>query len=472
LRKQISKHLTVKLTSNVALAEWLRRVPAKGLKGKTVLTAIHLLTRAPFPWTEPHTSLCFCARNLRTMSVCSPPPSHSHLPNAVVSNSVPEFRIPLKCPENPKLHFELTNSLKLVASRHSSFRNRRFYLNCAGSDATFVAEQNGNFTVAEARVSEPRIDGSGGGNDGGDGGDSFGGGGRGGEGEGDGGDKGGEGDEFGPLLKFDEVMKESKARGVKLPQDMVEAAKTTGLREVFLQRYLDLQGSVWPLSFLMKYCSMLRNRMLADPSFLFKVGTEIVIDSCCATFAEVQKRGKDFWAEFELYAADLLVGIAVDIALVGMLAPYARIGSHQYHEDYLDASNMLVLPFLAGCVVWISWLCMWSYWTRNCKSYHECQTYFSLFCQTLVSLGALKKTEEDIPVPPLVKSAALWGVFLAVSSNTRYQIVNGLEGLVEASPLAKRVPPVAMAFTIGVRFANNIYGGMQFVDWAKLSGVQ
>ncbi|XP_021834111.1 hydroxyproline O-galactosyltransferase HPGT1-like [Prunus avium] len=56
----------------------------------------------------------------------------------------------------------------------------------------------------------------------------------------------------------------------------------------------------------MKYCSMLRNRMLADPSFLFKVGTKIVIDSCCATFAEVQKRGKDFWAEFELYAADLL----------------------------------------------------------------------------------------------------------------------------------------------------------------------
>lgn len=51
-----------------------------------------------------------------------------------------------------------------------------------------------------------------------------------------------------------------------------------------------------------------------------------MIDSCCATFAEVQKRGKDFWDEFELYAADLLVGIVVDIALVGMLAPYARIG--------------------------------------------------------------------------------------------------------------------------------------------------
>lgn len=53
---------------------------------------------------------------------------------------------------------------------------------------------------------------------------------------------------------------------------------------------------------------------------------QIVIDSGCATFAEMKKRGKDFWTEFELYLADLLVGIVVDVALVGMLAPYARFG--------------------------------------------------------------------------------------------------------------------------------------------------
>ncbi|XP_008227034.1 PREDICTED: protein RETICULATA-RELATED 1, chloroplastic [Prunus mume] len=417
------------------------------------------------------------------MSVCSPPPSHSHLPNAVVSNAVPEFRIPLQCPQNPKLHFELTNSLKLVASRHSSFRNRRFYLNCAGSETTFVAGQNGNFTVAEARVSEPRIDGSDGGNDGGDSGDSFGGGGRGGEGEGDGGDKGGEGDEFGPLLKFDEVMKESEARGVKLPQDMVEAAKATGLREVFLQRYLDLQGSVWPLGFLMKYCSMLRNRMLADPSFLFKVGTEIVIDSCCATFAEVQKRGKDFWAEFELYAADLLVGIVVDIALVGMLAPYARIGKPSVSGGLFGRLQHACAALPSSVFEAERPGCKFSVKQRVATYFYKGVLYGSVgFVCGLIGQGianlimnakrSIKKSEEDVPVPPLVKSAALWGVFLAVSSNTRYQIVNGLEGLVEASPLAKRVPPVAMAFTIGVRFANNIYGGMQFVDWAKLSGVQ
>ncbi|KAK1592318.1 hypothetical protein Q3G72_022987 [Acer saccharum] len=48
--------------------------------------------------------------------------------------------------------------------------------------------------------------------------------------------------------------------------------------------------------------------------------SQIVIDSCCCvTFAEYQKRGEDFWSEFELYLADLLVGVVVDIALVVFL---------------------------------------------------------------------------------------------------------------------------------------------------------
>lgn len=62
---------------------------------------------------------------------------------------------------------------------------------------------------------------------------------------------------------------------------------------------------------------------------------QVLIDSCCATFAEVNKRGKDFWAEFELYAADLLVGVVVDIALVGMLAPYVRIGKPSVSSGFL-----------------------------------------------------------------------------------------------------------------------------------------
>uniref|UniRef100_A0A5B6YVZ0 Uncharacterized protein n=1 Tax=Davidia involucrata TaxID=16924 RepID=A0A5B6YVZ0_DAVIN len=307
----------------------------------------------------------------------------------------------------------------------------------------------------------------------------LGGGGGGGDNEGD--DK--EDEEFGPIMKFEEVIKEAEARGASLPSDMLEAAKSVGIPKVILLRYLDLQGSVWPLGFAMKSCSMLRNRMLADPSFLFKVGTEIVIDSCCATFAEVQKRGKDFWAEFELYAADLLVGVVVNVALVGMLAPYARIGKPSISKGFLGRMQHAYAALPSSVFEAGSPGCRFTVNQRIATYFYKGVLYglvgfgCGLIGQGIANLlmtakRSIKKSEEDIPVPPLLKSAALWGVFLAVSSNTRYQIINGLECLVEASPLAKQVPPIAMAFTVGVRFANNIYGGMQFVDWARWSGVQ
>ncbi|MED6180632.1 retention in endoplasmic reticulum protein 1 [Stylosanthes scabra] len=319
-----------------------------------------------------------------------------------------------------------------------------------------------------------------GGGDGGDGGGGVGGGG----GDGDGEAGGNDGDEeFGALLNFEAVMKEAESRGVKLPSDMVEAAKTTGIREMFLQRYLDLQGSAWPLSFLMKNCSILRNRMLADPSFLFKVGIEVFIDTCCATYAEYKQRGKDFWAEKELVIADVLVGDVVDIALVTLLAPYARIGKPSVSKGLLGSIQRACAALPSSVFEAQRPGSKFTVMQRIASYFYKGALYGSVgfgcgiigqgFANMLMNAKrSIRKSEEDIPVPPLLPSAALWGFFLAVSSNTRYQIINGMEQLVESSPLAKKAPFVAMAFTIGVRFSNNVYGGMQFVDWAKRSGIQ
>ncbi|KAH9700038.1 protein RETICULATA-RELATED 1 [Citrus sinensis] len=375
-----------------------------------------------------------------------------------------------------------------LSLRHSTATNPALCkLLCVGNnfDSTPKTIEIPGKITEESPDCEPRIHSSGG--DGGAG-DSSGGGGGGdsGGGGGDGEGNDGEEKEFGPILKFEEVMKEIELKGVGLPDDMMEAAKTVGIRKMFLLRYLDLQGSVWPLGFLMRYCFMLRDRMLADPSFLFKVGTEIVIDSCCATFAEFQKRGKDFWSEFELYLADLLVGLVVDIALVGMLAPYARIGQPSASSGLFGriqnaCGSLPSSVFEAerpGCRFSVKQrIATYFYKVLQGVLYGSVGFVCGIIGQGIANLimtakRNIKKSEDDIPVPPLVKSAALWGVFLAVSSNIRYQIVNGLERIVESSPLAKQLPPVAMAFTVGVRFANNIYGGMQFVDWAKWSGVQ
>uniref|UniRef100_A0A0E0Q619 Uncharacterized protein n=1 Tax=Oryza rufipogon TaxID=4529 RepID=A0A0E0Q619_ORYRU len=319
---------------------------------------------------------------------------------------------------------------------------------------------------------------SGGGGDGDNGG---------GGGGGDGGDGGDEGDdEFGPILSFDQVVQEVEKRGVSLPSlpaDMIEAAKSVGIQKLLLLRYLDMQASAWPLGPAIRSCSLLRNRMLVDPSFLFKIGTEIVIDTCCATFAEVQKRGEEFWSEFELYAADMLVGVVVNVALVGMLAPYARFGGGSASPGLLGrvrhAYDSLPSSVFEAERPGYSFSIQQRIGTYFFKGilYGTVGFFCGLVGQGIANLimtakRSVKKSDDDVPVPPLLKTSALWGAFLGVSSNTRYQIINGLERVVEASPVAKRVPAVSLAFTVGVRFANNIYGGMQFVDWARMTGCQ
>ncbi|CAI9105528.1 OLC1v1004465C1 [Oldenlandia corymbosa var. corymbosa] len=318
-------------------------------------------------------------------------------------------------------------SQKPKFSNHSIRQGISFRRNRNDSRLLFelkCSKQNDAHPVSE----EPLIDhGNGNGDDGGDGASSGGGGGS--NGDGDGGGEGGgdyEEKEFGPIMKFEDVMREAEKRGAVLPSDILEAAKTTGIRSLLLSRYLELEGSGGLLGFLMRHCSMLRNRMLADPSFLFKVATEVVIDTCCATFAEVQKRGKDFWAEFELYAADILVGVVVDVALVGMLAPYARIGKQSGSAGFLGRLQHASSSLPSSVFEAERPGCRFSLQQRIATYFYKGVLYGAVgFTCGIIGQGianmimtakrSIKKSEEDIPVPPLIKSAALWGMSTALT---------------------------------------------------------
>lgn len=109
--------------------------------------------------------------------------------------------------------------------------DKPFSIQCAAPDTA-----SEKVSLSE-EISEAEVDDTGGG-DGGNGQFPFGGSGGGG-GEGD--DGGGEEDEFGPIVKYDDVMIEVESRGAVLPADMIEAAKSTGLRKLIVTRYLDLE---------------------------------------------------------------------------------------------------------------------------------------------------------------------------------------------------------------------------------------
>lgn len=145
----------------------------------------------------------------------------------------------LKSPNFPSVQLRLLS----VTNR----RCRRLVLaGCAKSD--FASKKD--VLIEESRVfeidTELRIDGGGGGDD--DKNVRGGGGGDGGEGGGD-----GEEEEFGPIMKYADVMRETEARGAKLPADMLEAAKTTGLPKVILERYLELQVHLIAYSVALKF---------------------------------------------------------------------------------------------------------------------------------------------------------------------------------------------------------------------------
>lgn len=109
-----------------------------------------------------------------------------------------------------------------------------------GSDGSHV-EKDGSVLGSDFVFKGDKENGDGGGNliDGSGGNGKFsGGGGGGGGGNGGGDDKE---EELGPILKFEEVIRETEARGTTLPIDMLEAAKNVGIRKVLLLRYLDLQ---------------------------------------------------------------------------------------------------------------------------------------------------------------------------------------------------------------------------------------
>lgn len=94
---------------------------------------------------------------------------------------------------------------------------------------------------------------------------------------------------------------------------------------------------------------------------------------------------------------------------------------------------------------------------------------------TAISNGLIEMRKEVEPgfvtpnkAPPTLLNAGTWAIHMGVSSNLRYQGLNGIEFL-----LAKWVSPVGFKSSVVVlRGLNNVVGGMSFVVLARLTGSQ
>jgi len=61
--------------------------------------------------------------------------------------------------------------------------------------------------------------------------------------------------------------------------------------------------------------------MLADPSFLVKVGIELGIGICTKATAEYTKRGDNFSNQLDFVTANVIMALIADFMLVWLPAP-------------------------------------------------------------------------------------------------------------------------------------------------------
>lgn len=97
-------------------------------------------------------------------------------------------------------------------------------------------------------------------------------------GGGGGGDNNGDDGGEDTVLNYDQVTAWAAKNKVELPADMVQTAKAMGLRLSALNAFAALRGGAIA-GMLMRAAPWVRDRLIADDKFLFKVVAEVVIDT-------------------------------------------------------------------------------------------------------------------------------------------------------------------------------------------------
>ena len=214
-------------------------------------------------------------------------------------------------------------------------------------------------------------------------------------------------------------------------------------------------------------------------------------------FAELRRKSHNFWEEAEFFVSDMLVGCVLDFSLVALMAPAARLGGLAPAASALARGGRLAklraaaaeLPpaLFAAAPAGMRYTA-----TQRAVGFALKSVQFAavgaacgLIGQAMANTAAqaranirrkqdpaYAKTAATLVMPPLPRTALVWGLFMGTSANWRLQAVVGVERVVESLAVSRRVRALPLAATFTLRFVNNIIGGEQFCDLARWAGVQ
>ncbi|KAL6516306.1 Protein RETICULATA-RELATED 4, chloroplastic [Orobanche gracilis] len=356
---------------------------------------------------------------------------------------------------------QITNTCSLVLTPH----NRPLFIVFSTNAASSNSEIDTKFS----------INGGGGGN-----------GGSSGRGRGGGGDKddGNEGnDDKNKKRNKDEALMalgEAGRRLESLPKDLQAAIEDGRIPGSIVLRYFNLEKSGL-LSWLMKFGGF-KERLLADDLFLAKVGFECGVGMFTKTAAEYQRRKENFFNELEIVFADVAMAVIADFMLVYLPAPTVALRPPlaldagrlaKFFYSCPDNAFQLALPGTSFSLLQRIGAIM-----RNGAKLFAVGTTSSLVGTVVTNavINARKAVDhsagDQLENVPVLSTSVAYGVYMAVSSNLRYQLLAGVIEQRLLEPLLHQHKLFLSAICFAVRTGNTFLGSLLWVDYARLIGVQ
>ncbi|OAY48503.1 protein RETICULATA-RELATED 4, chloroplastic [Manihot esculenta] len=274
------------------------------------------------------------------------------------------------------------------------------------------------------------------------------------------------------------VLAESKRALETLPNDLVAAIQAGRIPGAVVSRFLELEKSGffrWLLNF-----GGFKERLLADDLFLAKVGIECGVGIFTKTAAEYERRRENFFKELEIVFADVVMAIIADFMLVYLPAPtvslrppLASSAGHIAKFFYSCPDNAFQVA-LAGTSY--SFLQRLGSIVRNGAKLFAVGTTSSLVGTAVTNalINARKAVDKsgEVENVPVLSTSVAYGVYMAVSSNLRYQVLAGVIEQRILDPLLHQHKLMLSAICFAVRTGNTFLGSLLWVDYARLIGLQ
>ncbi|KAG6516698.1 hypothetical protein ZIOFF_027171 [Zingiber officinale] len=278
-------------------------------------------------------------------------------------------------------------------------------------------------------------------------------------GHGGGGGDGGEGGDSGENNRAEALLVLAKAERTleSLPKDLAAAIENGRIPGLIVRRFFELERSPvfrWLLQF-----GGFKERLLADDLFLAKVAMECGV----GVFTKVMAIVADFML---VWLPAPTVSLRAPLLLnTGPIAKFFYSCPDNAFQIALAGTSYSFLQ-RAGAIL------------RNGSKLFVVGTGASLIGTGVTNalIKARQAIDKDVEIEaedvPIVSTSVAYGVYMAISSNLRYQVLAGVIEQRILEPLLHNQKLALSALCFAVRTGNTFLGSLLWVDYARWVGVQ